>query len=103
MIRNDTDEMVCKADDEAEVSRWVDAITAAIGENARRRESVLEEKAARGEVSRSPTVYACCLDRFFCPGQISWSWKVARGGAGRKEGLVVWNKVEAVGWAFRRS
>lgn len=75
VIRNDTDEMVCKADDEAEVSRWVDAITAAIGENARRREAALEEKASRGEVSLlGRPLSACISDLFFIFwGQVSWS------------------------------
>ena len=51
-IRNGSDEMVCKADTESDVTLWVDAITAAIKENARRREMVMEARAARGEVCR---------------------------------------------------
>lgn len=50
VIRNGSDEMVCKADTEADVALWVDAITAAIKENARRREAAMEARAARGEV-----------------------------------------------------
>lgn len=52
VIRNGSDEMVCKADTESDVTLWVDAITAAIKENARRREMVMEARAARGEVCR---------------------------------------------------
>lgn len=50
VIRNGSDEMVLKADTEADISRWVDAIAAAIKENARKREMVMEARATRGEV-----------------------------------------------------
>lgn len=50
VTRNGSDEMVCKADTESDVTLWVDAISAAIKENARKREMVMEARAARGEV-----------------------------------------------------
>lgn len=50
MVRNDSDTMVCLADKEADVTRWVDAINAAIKENAHKRQLAIEARAARGEV-----------------------------------------------------
>ncbi|CAM9324323.1 unnamed protein product, partial [Ectocarpus sp. 13 AM-2016] len=49
VIRNDSDTMVCMADKEADVTRWVDAINGAIKENAHKRQLIIEARAARGE------------------------------------------------------
>lgn len=61
VIRNDSDTMVCMADKEADVTRWVDAIIGAIKENAHKRQLVIEARAARGEVSFVKGGWLCVL------------------------------------------
>lgn len=52
VIRNGSDEMVCKADKEEDVGRFLSAINGAIGENKRKRQDIMEARAARGEVRK---------------------------------------------------
>ncbi|CAN0206816.1 unnamed protein product, partial [Ectocarpus sp. 6 AP-2014] len=83
VIRNDSDTMVCMADKEADVTRWVDAINGAIKENAHKRQLVIEARAARGE---DPLASTFDLQNFVTSVTASVSENSSNGGLGNDGG-----------------
>ena len=51
VIRNGSGELVVKAENKAELQRWEEALGSAVAENSKRRAKIMEDRAARGEVS----------------------------------------------------
>ncbi|CAM9717225.1 unnamed protein product, partial [Ectocarpus sp. 8 AP-2014] len=75
--------MVCMADKEADVTRWVDAINGAIKENAHKRQVVMEARAARGE---DPLASTFDLQNFVTSVTASVSENSSNGGLGNDGG-----------------
>lgn len=61
VIRNGSGELVVKAENKEELQRWTDALGWTIAENGKRRAKIMEDRAARGEVSEEVFFLIHCV------------------------------------------
>lgn len=82
VVRNGTEELVCRAAEEGDLTFWEDAIKKAVKDNTRKRAAMMDK--ARGDVSRIVSfVNSCFLLVFF----LSWAGVpmcVAQGNEGNR-------------------